>query len=141
MGRKTMTVAYIDEQPVGTSVGWGKEGTLAPFLSSGSDGLVLDNQNGDIDQRHYIKQGPVLIDLTSLDSNTTIVPRESGRMLFSIKTRDSLRLYSDWDDFVNDLNASLDGATTARSMHAYGKYDVDSNTFTAYKLGIFLLEP
>lgn len=122
-------------------VGWGKEGTIAPFLSSGSDGLVLDNQNGDIDQRHYIKQGPVLIDLTALDSNTTIIPRETGRMLFSIKSRDSLRLYSDWDDFVNDMNASLDGATTARSMHAYGKYDVDSNTFTAYKFGIYLLEP
>ena len=122
-------------------VGWGKEGTIAPFLSSGSDGLVLDNQNGDIDQRHYIKQGPVLIDLTELDSNTTFIARESGRMLFSIKSLDSLRLYSDWDDFVNDLNASLNGATTARSMHAYGQYDVDSNTFTAYKLGIFLLEP
>ncbi|MEJ2128961.1 MAG: hypothetical protein P8X81_08945 [Woeseiaceae bacterium] len=133
---------FIDYSDVRSAlgVGWGKEGTIAPFVSSGSDGLVLDNQNGNIDQRHYIKQGPVLIDLTSLDSNTTIVARESGRMLFAIKTFDSLRLYSDWDDFVNDLNASLDGATTARSMHAYGQYDPDSNTFTAYKLGIFLLD-
>ena len=122
-------------------IGWGSEGTIAPFVSAGSDGLVLDNQNMDIDQRHYIKQGPVLIDLTSLDSNTTIVPRESDRMLFSIKSGDSLRLYSDWDDFVNDLNMSLDGATTARSMHAYGKYEIDTNVFTAYKLGVYLLEP
>lgn len=135
--------SFIDYSDVRSAlgVGWGKEGTVAPFLSSGGDGLVLDNGNGDIDQRHFIKQGPVLIDLTTLDSNTTIVPRETGRMLFSIKSRDSLRLYSDWDDFVNDLNASLDGATTARSMHAYGHYDVDSNTFTAAKLGILLLEP
>jgi hypothetical protein len=122
-------------------VGWGAAGTIAPFVSMGTDGLVLDNENGDIDQRHYIKQGPVLIDLTALDSNTTIVPRESDRMLFSIKTRDSLRLYSNWGDFVADLSTSLDGATTARAMHAYGKYDVDSNVFTAYKLGIVLLEP
>ena len=122
-------------------VGWGSEGTIAPFSSIGVNGLVLDNQNDDIDQRHYIKQGPVLIDLTSLDSNTTIVPRESDRMLFSIKSKDSLRLYSDWADFVDDLSISLDGATTARSMHAYGEYDVDSNTFTAYKLGVYLLEP
>jgi len=135
--------SFIDYSDVRSAlgVGWGKEGTVAPFLSSGSDGLVLDNQNADIDQRHYIKQGPVLIDLTSLDSNTTIIPRETGRMLFSIKSRDSLRLYSDWDDFVNDLNASLNGSTTARSMHAYGKYDVGSNTFVAFKLGIYLLEP
>jgi hypothetical protein len=135
--------SFIDYSDVRSAlgVGWGAEGTIAPFVSSGSDGLVLDNQNGDIDQRHYIKQGPVLIDLTSLDSNTTITPRETGRMLFSIKSQDSLRQYSDWDDFVNDLNASLNGVTSARSMHAYGKYDVDSNTFTAYKLGIYLLEP
>ena len=122
-------------------IGWGSEGTIAPFISSGSDGLVLDNQNMDIGQRHHIKQGPVLIDLTSLDSNTTIAPRESDRKLFSIKSRDSLRLYSDWDDFVNDLNMSLNGATTARSMYAYGEYDVDSNVFTAMKLGVHLLEP
>jgi hypothetical protein len=122
-------------------VGWGATGTIAPFVSMGNDGLVLDNQNGDIDQRHFIKQGPVLIDLTSLDSNTTIIPRESDRMLFSIKSLDSLRLYSSWSDFVADLSLSLDGATTARAMHAYGKYDVDSNVFTAYKLGIVLLEP
>ena len=62
-------------------------------------------------------------------------------MLFSIKTRDSLRLYSDWGDFYADLVASLDGATKARSMHAYGRFDADSNTFTAAKLGIFLLKP
>ena len=107
----------------------------------GTDGLVLNNQNGDIDQRHHIKHGPVLIDLTTLDSDTAIIPRETGRMLFSLKSQDSLRLYSDWDDFVGDLINSLNGATTARSMHAYGMYDVDSNTFTAYKLGVFLLEP
>ena len=122
-------------------VGWGKDGTVAPFLSADTTGLLLDNRNEDIDQRHYIKQGPVLIDLTTLDSNTTIVPRETGRMLFAIKSHDSLRLYSDWDDFVKDLNESLDGATTARAMYAYGKYDADSNTFTAVKLGIFLKEP
>jgi hypothetical protein len=134
--------SFVDYTDVRSAlgVGWSKEGTIAPFVRMGIDGLVLDNQNDDIDQRHYIKQGPVLIDLTALDSNTTIVPRESGRMLFSIKSEDSLRLYSDWTDFIDDLGMSLDGATTARSMHAYGEYDVDSNTFTAYKLGVFLLE-
>ena len=103
--------------------------------------VVLDNESIDIDQRHYIKQGPVLIDLTSLDSNTTIVPRDTGRMLFSIKTRDSLQLYSDWNDFIPALQDSLNGATRARSMYAYGQFDADDNTFTAAKLGIFLLEP
>ena len=122
-------------------VGWGAAGTIAPYLSIGSDGLLLDNQNMDIDVRHHIKQGPVLIDLTALDSYTLIAPRETGRMLFYIKSADSLRLYSDFDDFAADLSNSLDGSTTARSMHARGLYDADTNVFSAYKIGVYLLEP
>ncbi|MCH9004253.1 MAG: hypothetical protein IH838_03085 [Proteobacteria bacterium] len=122
-------------------IGWSAAGTVAPFISMGSDGLILNNQNEDIGLRHYIDNGPVLIDLTMLDSNTTIVPPAADRSLFYIKTADSLREYSNFDDFVNDLSTSLDGATTARSMHARGLYDSDTNTFTAYKIGVYLLEP
>ena len=122
-------------------VGWGMAGTTAPFTSANSDGLVLNNQNEDIDQRHHIKNGPVLIDLTTLDSDTTIVPKTTDRSLFYIKSDDSLRQYSDFTDFVEDLSQSLDGATTARSMHARGHYDSDTNTLTAYKIGVYLLEP
>ena len=122
-------------------VGWGAAGTVAPFLRMDAEGLLLNNQNEDIDIRHHIKHGPVLIDLTTLDSDTLIVPRESDRMLFFIKTADSLRQYSDFGDFVDDLSISLNGSTTARSMFARGRYDVESNIFTAFKVGVFLLEP
>lgn len=122
-------------------VGWGSAGTTAPFLSMGGDGLVLAVPNRDIDQRHHIKQGTVLIDLTTLNSPTTIVPRESGRMVFVIKTDDSLQLYADFADFVNALTLGLDGSTVARSLFARGHYDADSNIFTAYKIGIHLIEP
>jgi hypothetical protein len=122
-------------------VGWGTAGTASPFSSLGTDGLILNNQNEDIALRHHIKNGPVLIDLTTLDSDTTIVPRTTDRSVFYIKTVDSLRQYSVFDDFVNDLSLSLDGATTARSMHARGHYNSDTNTFRAYKIGVYLLEP
>ncbi|MEM9208117.1 MAG: hypothetical protein AAGA61_02630 [Pseudomonadota bacterium] len=121
-------------------VGWGADGTIAPFTSMGPDGLVLDNQNPDIDVRKYIKQGPVLIDLTELPSGTQIVPVATGRSIYSLKSADSIRLYSDFGDFIDDLTTSLDGATVARSMHARGEYDTASNVFTASKIGIHLLE-
>ena len=121
-------------------IGWGDGGTTAPFLSMNVDGLVIDNQNPNIDVRKFIKQGPVLIDLTELPSGTTIEPKAEGRMLFSIKSGDSIRLYTDFADFVDDLSTSLDGATAARAMYALGKYDVDSNVFTAAKLGILLID-
>jgi hypothetical protein len=101
----------------------------------------VDNDNPDIGLRHHVKQGHVLIDLSGLDSDTTIVPYDSDRRAFYIKTADSLHMYSDFADFVFDLQASLDGATTARSMHAVGEYDADTNTFGAWKIGIYLLDP
>ena len=133
-------IDYSDVRSV-LGVGWGQDGTLKPFTMMDSVGLLLNNQNPDIDQRHYIKQGPVLIDLTALDSDTLIAPRETGRKLFSIATKDSLQLYADFNDFIAALTLALDGATTARSMYARGKYDADSNVFTAYKIGVYLLEP
>jgi hypothetical protein len=133
-------IDYTDVRSV-LGVGWGIDGTAMPFSDITMERLVLNNRNEDIDQRHYIKQGPVLIDLTMLDSDTTIVPRETGRLAFYIKSADSLRMFSDFADFSNELGASLLGGDKARSMHARGKYDAGANEFTAYKIGVHLVEP
>ena len=122
-------------------VGWGAAGTTTPFTMMDLSGLLLDNQNEDIDQRHFIKQGPVLIDLTTLDSNTLIAPRETGRQLFVVKTTDSLQLYADFEEFLAALTISLDGVNAARSMYARGHYNADTNVFTAYKIFVYILEP
>jgi hypothetical protein len=137
MGRTV--IDYTDVRST-LGIAWGTAGTLAPFASIGSDGIVLALDNVDIGLRHHVKQGPVLVDLLALGSNTMILPRETGRLLFSIKTGDSLRQYSDFDDFIADLALSLNGSTSARSMYARGKFDVDTNVFVAYKIGAFLLE-
>jgi hypothetical protein len=122
-------------------IGWGVEGTTAPFVMMDSSGLLLDNLNEEIGERHFIKHGPILIDLTSLDSNTLIAPRETGRKLFVVKTTDSLQLYADFDDFIAALMFSLDGVNAARSMYARGHYNADTNVFTAYKVFVHILEP
>jgi hypothetical protein len=122
-------------------VGWGVDGTRAPCLGMDGAGLLLDNGNPDIDQRHYIKQGPVLIDLTTLASSTLIRPRDTGRAVFTIATRDRLQLYADFGEFIEALTLELGGATAARSLHARGHYDAVSNVFTAYRIGAYHLEP
>jgi len=122
-------------------VGWGADGTAMPFNEITPEYLVLNNHSDDIDQRHYVKKGPVLIDLTALDSDTRIVPRETDRLAFYIKSADRLRMYSEFANFANDLSTSLLDGDSARSMHARGKYDVGANEFTAYKIGVHLIEP
>jgi hypothetical protein len=135
------TIIDFSDVRSAVGVGWGAEGTTAPFLMMDSNGLLLDKRNPDIDQRHHIKQGPVLIDLTTLDSDTLIAARESGRKLFTVKTSDSLQLYADFNDFVTALTLELDGVNAARSMYARGHYNGDTNVFTAYKIFVYILEP
>ena len=122
-------------------VGWGADGTDSAFTMVDSTGLLLNNESPHIDQRRYIKIGTVLIDLTALDSDTLIAPRETGRKCFIIKTNDSLQLYADYEDFKNALMDELGAGARARSLYARGTYDVANNTLTAYKIGIHLLEP
>ncbi|MGI9260558.1 MAG: hypothetical protein ACR2QR_00910 [Woeseiaceae bacterium] len=122
-------------------VGWGAEGSTAPFLMMDGNGLLLNKDEFGDDQRHHIKQGPVLIDLSTLDTNTLIKPRETGRQLFVVKTTDSLQLYADFNDFLNALTLELDGVNSARSMFARGHYNADTNEFTAYKIFVYILEP
>ena len=136
--------AIIDYSDVlsALGVGWGSSGTFRPFtMIEATIGLTLHNENPDIDQRHYIKQGPVLIDLTTLDSDTLIAPRETGRKLFVVKTSDSLQLYAGFEDFAIALMDELDGSNSARSMYARGHYNADTNVFTAYKIFVYILEP
>ncbi len=135
--------SIIDYSVVRSAVGisWGAEGTTTPFLMMDGVGLLLNNLNPDIDQRHHIKQGSVVIDLTTLDSDTLIAPRESGRKLFTVKTSDSLQLYTDFNDFANALTLELNGVNATRSMHARGRYNADTNVFTAYKVFVYILEP
>ena len=44
-------------------------------------------------------------------------------------------------DVVARQLANPFGSTVARSMFARGLYDADTNVFTAYKIGIHLIEP
>jgi hypothetical protein len=52
-----------------------------------------------------------------------------------------LQLYADFAEFATALTDELGAGSTARSMFARGQFDADTNTFSAYKIGVYLLEP
>ena len=133
----------VDFSGVGSvlGVGWGAAGSASPFASIGADGLLLDISNPDLGERHHVRHGPLVIDLTGFDSDTRIVPRESDRRLFWIAVGDALRQYADFAEFAADLNEALNTGQLARGLHGHGRFDSAANTFTAYKLGIVLVDP
>jgi len=135
------TVVDFSDLRSALGIGWGEAGTTAPFLMMDGSGLLLDNGNEAIAGRHFIRKGPVLIDLTALDSNTLIAPQGGGRTLFALKIGDSLQLFANFDDFVAALQLSLNGANTARSLYAHGQYNGNTNVFIAYRIFVHIVEP
>ncbi len=121
-------------------VGWGENGTAAPFLSMGVDGLVVDAANPELGLRHHIKIGPRLIDLTGLASPVTVAPA-TGRRLFALGEPGHVELFRDWAPFVARLTEKLNGGAKAQGMFAHGAYDAGSFTLTANYVAIALKLP
>jgi len=122
-------------------IGWGPEGTTAPFVSIGTDGLVIDLDNPDIGLRHHIKVGPAVLDLLNLPMAPTITGANEGPRTFAILRQHRVQVFHDFDRFVETLGLLLDGANVMKGMHAGGGYDRGQNIFTARFIGVHIEAP
>jgi hypothetical protein len=131
------TVVDFQEVRAFLGIGWGIDGTSAPFLSMAGTGLVIDNANPDIGLRHFIAIGPVLVDLKGLSTPPTVVPAD-GRALFAIGEPRLVEVFSDFERFAQALSEKLAGGQKALAMSAQGRYDAGSTTFTANYVSVSL---
>jgi hypothetical protein len=121
-------------------VGWGGDGTTAPFLAMGPDGLVVDAENPDLGLRHHLKIRPRIWDITAFASPVTVAPA-TGRTLFALGEPGSVEVFAEWERFVERLTEKLNGGSTAQAMFASGAFDVGSTTLTANYLAVALKLP
>jgi len=123
-------VSYVELRSQ-LAIGWGSEGTTAPFSSADASGIALDLNNPDVGARHHIHLGPVAIDLNSLSTSPPIVGATSGATMYAIGTPSGIMHYSSFAEFVAALNAQLTGSTRIMSFTAGGTYDPIAISFTA----------
>jgi hypothetical protein len=131
------TVVDFEEVRAFLGLGWGIEGTSAPFLSLNADGIVIDNANADIGLRHFIAIGPVLIDIKSLATPPTIVPAD-GRGLYAIGGDRRIEVFSDFAAFTARLSERMAAGSKALALSASGEFDAGSATLTARHVSILL---
>lgn len=131
------TVVDFAEVRAVLGLGWGVDGTSAPFLSMGPEGLVIDNANPDIGLRHFIAIGPYLIDIQALPTPPTIAPAE-GRGLYAIGEPRRIEVFSEFARFTERLSEKLAGGSKALAMSASGQFDAGSSTLTARYVGVSL---
>jgi hypothetical protein len=121
-------------------VGWGLDGTGAPFLAMGADGLVVDDANPDLGLRHHIKIGPRILDITAFAAPLTVAPA-SGRRLFALGEPGSVEVFREWTPFVERLTEKLNGGAMAQAMVARGAFDAGSTTLAASYVAVALTLP
>lgn len=132
------TVVDRADLPAVLGIGWGANGTAAPFLSSGNAGLVLDLHNTSIGERHTLTVGMRMIDLLALQAPPTIVGAD-GRTVYGLWEAGHVELFTSFGDFVAELEQRLAAGEKAQALTAYGSYDQGSSTFAANHIAVHLV--
>jgi hypothetical protein len=123
-------------------ISWGMEGTMAPFLSMGTDdGLVPDLDNPDLGKRHHVKLGGVVLDLLNFSASPSIIPTTRDRRRFAIKRGDRTRVFRNFETFTESVANLLGGTTVVKGMYAEGIYKQAENILTASIVNIYLQAP
>jgi len=130
------TVVDPRDLPSVLGIGWGTNGTTAPFLSMNATGLVIDNKNTSIGERHFILTGMTKIDILTLASGPTIAPT-TDRGLYGLWEPGHIELFSSFADFETKLATRLGAGDAVTAMAAFGAYDSGTNTLTANGVSVF----
>ena len=129
------TVIDPRDLPSVLGIGWGASGTTAPFVSMNATGLVIDNKNTSIGDRHFIQSGMNKIDILALASGPTVAPADKG--LYGLWEPGHIELFSSFADFETKLATRLGAGDAVTSMSAFGAYDSTTNTLTANGVSVF----
>jgi hypothetical protein len=134
---KVKTLVDFDELRALLGIGWGFNGTSAPFTQMGQNGFVIDTTNIDLGQRQFLKVGPRVFDITSdLPQPIRVEPADSGPTLYAIARGLEVEVFQDFGEFATKVNSLLNGGSDMRSFTARGTFDQDTTTLTANYVAI-----
>ena len=131
------TVIGYGALPAALGIGWGEEGTSAPFLTMGPTSLVLDLANPNIGMRHHLLVGMRVVDLLTLPASPSIVPTDR-RGLYGIWENGEIELFRSFSEFAIELGVRLGAGKKAHGLAAYGAYDDATNTLRATHVAVHL---
>jgi hypothetical protein len=130
------TVIDHRDLPSVLGINWSASSMTPLFLSMNSTGLVIDNKNSSIGDRHYIQSGMNRIDILTLASGPTIAPT-TDRGIYGVWEPGHIELFESFADFETKLAARLGAGDALTSMTAVGAYDSGTNTLTANGVSAF----
>jgi hypothetical protein len=131
------TLVGFDEVLALLTVGWGPQGTSAPFSSMNPTGLVLDTSNPGLGERHHIHIGPRLIDITTLATPIRLVPDPDRRDVFAIASGGMVEVFAEFTAFEAALESQL-ATSKVIGLVSGGKLDAATGDFTTARILVTL---
>jgi hypothetical protein len=124
---------------------WDNGGPTTPFISVNPAGLVVDLANSDLSATHYIRTGPVTVDLKNLPASPLITavgadPSTLQLAVGSLSLGSGISVFNTPSTFATGLIDALNGTNRFFRLVAYGQYDSATNTFVASRIHVALQE-
>jgi hypothetical protein len=121
----------------GLALGWGVNGSTAPFSATSPTALTVDLASG---LRGVVKLGDRSIDVTTLPTGLKLVAASGDELTFAIAHRASHEVdnFSRFADFSAALAGELNGNTLAYSVAAEGSFDAANGLFAARRVLVVL---
>jgi hypothetical protein len=120
---------------------WSGGGSLDAFPGLMSNSTALDLSLNAVGSVHFLKTGPLRVNLLSLGSAPQIVgdvtATDTAYLIGHAHAR-RIENYQGFADFIAALTGDLTGTQKVLGIAASGKYDAASNTFTAAQLAVLL---
>jgi hypothetical protein len=133
-------VADFSQTRARLGFGWTVPGSGNPFLRIEESGLVINDQDPDLGERHHVWRAGIVTDALSAGVPPTIVPRSGARGLYAIagagQAPRRIAVYYDFAAFTEALARALDGSVQVRHLHGSGIWDDASATMEATRLTV-----
>ena len=127
-------------------VEWINGGTTAPFLSDGSAGLVVNLNNANLGTIHYIRTGPMTLDLKSptvpASPLITTVGADQSKLQLAIGSASlstGVSVFNSISGFAAALASTFNGSNKIYRLVAVGQYNLGTNTFVASRISVALM--
>lgn len=127
------TVVDLSAVPGVMVVNW-NPATATPFESISNSGMILNLT--DAGMFHHIGRAGVRVDLLDLGLPPTVQPVSDDTGVYILAHNATATLFTDFNLYVEALQAALDDGGSLKSMAAQGLYDDITATLTAERMAI-----
>jgi len=115
-----VSVTDLSQLPAAMAISW-ENGNATPFSASAPGAVTLD-LNG-AGRFHHFSQAGVRLDMNSMANAPTLVAAPLGVGVFVIASGEQREVYLSFDNWLNAINARLNGGDLLKGIQAVGQLD------------------